>query len=58
MDQIDEGDKGSRYFFNIIRAKHKRELISDILVGDRISNDPEEVQHAFYSFTVTYSLQR
>ena len=50
MNWIDEGDKGLGYFFNIIRAKHKRELISDILVGDRISNDPEEVQHAFCSF--------
>ena len=43
MNWIDEGDKGSGYLFNIIRAKHKRELISDILVGDGISNDPDEV---------------
>ena len=50
MNWINEGDKGTRCFFNIIRAKHKRELISDIVVRDRISNDPEEVQQAFYSF--------
>ena len=50
MNWIDEGDKGSGYFFNIIRAKYKIELISDILVGDRISNGSKEVQHAFYSF--------
>ena len=50
MNWIDEGDKGSGYFFNIIKAKHKRERISDILVRDRISNDPEEIQNAFFSF--------
>ena len=50
MNWINEGDKGSGYFFNIIKAKHRRELIDEIQVDGRNSKEPEDIQKAFYQF--------
>ena len=50
MNWINDGDQGSGYFFNIIKAKHRRELIDEIQVDDRNSKEPEDIQKAFYQF--------
>ena len=50
MNWINEGDKGLGYFFNIIKAKHRRELIDEIQVDGRNSKEPEDIQKAFYHF--------
>ena len=48
MNWINEGDKGLGYFFNIIKAKHRRELIDEIQVDGRNSKEPKDIQKAFY----------
>ena len=48
MNWINEGDKGSGYFFNIIKAKHRRKLIDEIQVDGRNSKELEDIQKVFY----------
>ena len=43
MNWIHEGDKGFEYFFNIKKAKHKRELINEIQLEGRFSRDLEDI---------------
>ena len=50
MNWINEGDKGLGYFFNVIKATHKSELIDEIQVDGRNSKEPEDIQKAFYQF--------
>lgn len=44
-------DKGTKYFFNIIRAKHKRELIDNIQISGDVTNDPNCINDAFFRFS-------
>ena len=48
MNYINEGDKGSGYFFNIIKAKHRREFIDEIQVDSKNSKELDNIQKAFY----------
>ena len=50
MNWLREGDKGSKYFFNIIRPRQKREVIDGILIDGAISNDPISIKESFYNF--------
>lgn len=50
MNWMKGGDKGTKYFFNIIRAKHKRELIKGIQISGELSNEPSSIKEAFFSF--------
>ncbi|GLJ32624.1 hypothetical protein SUGI_0656220 [Cryptomeria japonica] len=50
MNWIKGGDKGTNYFFNLIRDKNKWELIEDIQVNNLTTNDPIAIKEAFFSF--------
>ena len=50
MNWLRDGDIGSKYFFNIIRAKHKVENIENIQIEGGKTNDPKAIMEAFYSF--------
>lgn len=45
-----DGDQATEYFSNIIRVKHKRELIEGIQVSGEILEDPSSIREAFYNF--------
>ena len=49
MNWLKDGDAGSKYFFNIIRAKHKAEKIENIQVEGSKTNDPKVIKDAFCS---------
>ena len=50
LNQNLEGDRGSKYFFNIIKAKNKREFIEHIHFNGGKSQDPELMQSAFFEY--------
>ena len=50
MNWLKDGDAGSKYFFNIIWAKHKVEKIENTQVEGSKTNDPKVIKDAFYSF--------
>ncbi|GLJ42673.1 hypothetical protein SUGI_0884660 [Cryptomeria japonica] len=52
MNWIKGGDKGTNYFFNLIKAKNKREFIEDIQVKNLITNDPVSIKETFFSFYI------
>ena len=58
MNWIDEGDKGSGYFFNIIKGKHRRELIDEMQVEDRIVRSQKIFKGHFIRFIMICFLQR
>ena len=45
-----EGDNGCKYFYNIISANHKKELIECAQVNGNLNNDPSYMKESFYSF--------
>ena len=45
-----DGDIGSKYFFNIIRAKHKAKKIENIQIEGGKTNDPKAIMEFFYNF--------
>ena len=50
MNWLRDGDIGSKYFFNIIRAKHKAKKIENIQIEGGKTNDPKAIKESFYSF--------
>lgn len=49
MNWINEGDKGTRYFLNLIRAKKSRERIEEIK-DDNSCSSQEDIVNAFFKF--------
>ena len=49
-----EGDRGSKYFFNIIKANNKREFIEHINFNGGKSLDPELIQLAFLNIILSF----
>ena len=47
---MDDGDRGSKYFFNIIRAKQCREAITIIQTDKGISTYNDDIMLTFYEF--------
>ena len=54
MNWLKDGDARSKYFFIIIRAKHKTEKIENIQVEGSKTNYPKVIKDAFYSFYLDF----
>ena len=49
MNWLKEGDIGSRYFFNIICSKLKKEMIEDVQIEGGKTNDPNWIIGALFN---------
>lgn len=50
MNWLKEGYYGTKYLFNMIRAKHKREMIEYFHINGDVTNDPNSIKDTFFIF--------